>query len=60
MGKFLSVKVTQENTLIYKNKVNFYDPNLLILIFEDLESFGFPMEKLVKAYLKKKTFPINV
>jgi len=66
MGRWLSIKVSEGNLrgkslLVYKNKINFYDSRLVILILKDLEQLGFPLKKIFQLYSqldKDSDFPL--
>lgn len=62
MGNFLVVKVKDyksSRNIEYKNEINLQDPNLVLQVFLDLESFGLPLRKVIQKYLDtQKAFPI--
>ena len=62
MGKILKFKIVDGNVLVYKNEINFQDPNLFCIILEDLKSYGYPVDKVIKIYLSKEynNFPLNI
>ncbi len=63
MGKILIVKVLdseRKNICNYKNKVNFHDPRLVLLVLKDMESEGLPLKRVMELYNPppEKEFPI--
>jgi hypothetical protein len=60
MGKILCISVKEGKTGAvgqeYKNRISLEDPTLLIIFFEDMESFfNAPIEKACRMYLEKKS-----